>query len=376
MRVLELFSGAGGLAAGLEAAGFETALLVERDSHASATLRRNFPKVEVFEGDVQDVNFATIKDIELVAGGPPCQPFSLGGKHGAWADGRDMFPEAVRAVKELSPKVFLFENVKGLLRPSFAPYFEYIIRRLTFPTEIQGHDEFWQQHSERLGAIVWDDYPGVKYRVKFKILNAADFGVPQKRERVFILGTRADLNLDWKFPEPTHSKERLLWDQYVTGEYWQRHGIEPVSAEEKRFQTLNRFGMLEPSGQAWVTIRDALHNIPDPIVGSLLDEHAHRPGARQYPGHTGSAIDMPAKTIKAGGHGVPGGENMILFPDDSVRYFTVLEGKLVQTFPPDFSIAGSWGESMRQIGNAVPVRLAKILGLEIRDLISASANAG
>jgi DNA (cytosine-5)-methyltransferase 1 len=102
-----------------------------------------------------------------------------------------------------------------------------------------------------------------------------------------------------------------------------------------------------------------------------IDDHIFKDGARTYPGHTGSEIDQPSKTIKAGGHGVPGGENMIRYEDGSVRYFTVYEAKLIQTFPRDFLVTGAWGEAMRQIGNAVPVRLAEIIGRHLyRTIVS------
>ena len=103
-----------------------------------------------------------------------------------------------------------------------------------------------------------------------------------------------------------------------------------------------------------------------------MSDHIFHPGARIYPGHTGSILDLPAKTIKAGDHGVPGGENMIRYPDGTVRYLTVFEAKRLQTFPDDFVIEGGWGESMRQIGNAVPVRLAEIMGYELMTTLNGS----
>jgi DNA (cytosine-5)-methyltransferase 1 len=106
--------------------------------------------------------------------------------------------------------------------------------------------------------------------------------------------------------------------------------------------------------------------LPDPEhkKAEALHFHNHRyqPGARSYPGHTGSPLDLPAKTLKAGVHGVPGGENMLLRPDGSVRYFTVRESARLQTFPDDYQLHGSWTESMRQLGNAVPVELARVIG--------------
>ena len=133
MRSIEIFSGAGGLAKGLELAGFEHLAFVEHNKHACASLAANFDPAKVFHGDIKDFDLNSINAIDVVAGGPPCQPFSLGGKHKADQDSRDMFPFAIRAIEKLIPKAFIFENVKGLLRPSFSDYFEYIILRLTYP---------------------------------------------------------------------------------------------------------------------------------------------------------------------------------------------------------------------------------------------------
>ena len=123
--------------------------------------------------------------------------------------------------------------------------------------------------------------------------------------------------------------------------------------------------MFAPEQLPWRTVRDALHSIPDPQSDHGVADHIFRDGARSYPGHTGSDIDWPAKTIKAGGNGVPGGENMIRYPDGSVRYLTVCEAKRIQTFPDNFIIKGAWGEAMRQIGNAVPVLLGETIGREL-----------
>jgi DNA (cytosine-5)-methyltransferase 1 len=159
---------------------------------------------------------------------------------------------------------------------------------------------------------------------------------------------------------------------YVTGEYWERHKIckleRPLidrSIEAKIFKLTGKYGSLEPALMPWKTVRDALSDLPDPRSNHGIKDHLFHDGARIYPGHTGSILDTPAKTIKAGDHGVPGGENMIRFPDGSVRYLTVLEAKRLQTFPDDFVITGVWGEAMRQIGNAVPVLLAETMGQDL-----------
>jgi DNA (cytosine-5)-methyltransferase 1 len=131
---------------------------------------------------------------------------------------------------------------------------------------------------------------------------------------------------------------------------------------QRKLELVKKYGMLPPVEKPWVTMRDAFEGIPDPIKYPDFDiEHVYRPGAKLYPGHTGSEIDEPSKTIKAGAHGVPGGENLIDFCDGNVRYLTVLEAKRIQTFPDDYRISGAWTESMRQLGNAVPVRLAQYI---------------
>lgn len=369
MKTLEIFSGAGGLAKGLELAGFEHSAFVEFNKDACASLRRNFEPDKVFEGDIRDFDFHQLSGIDVVAGGPPCQPFSLGGKHGANNDSRDMFPYAINAIETLTPKAFVFENVKGLLRESFSEYFRYIILRLMFPDAHPTLKATWREHFKSLDKINFDTYDGIKYRVQRTLVDAADYGVPQCRERVVIVGIRSDIDAIWKFPPPTHSEERLLWDKFVTGSYWERHEVPKAHRETCRNGLLprindlrNTFGFFEPELKPWRTVRDALEGVPDPRSKHGIPDHIFRDLARTYPGHTGSDYDQPAKTVKAGGHGVPGGENMMRFHDGSVRYFTVFEGKRIQTFPDDYQITGAWTEAMRQIGNAVPVLLGEQIG--------------
>lgn len=369
MKTLEIFSGAGGLAKGLELSGFEHIAFVEFNKHACASLAENFDPTRIFFGDIKDFNLDTLENVDIVAGGPPCQPFSLGGKHGADQDSRDMFPYAIRAIEKLAPKAFIFENVKGLLRQTFSEYFEYIILRLSYPDFALGNKMSWRNHLHELRNLSKLSYIRKKYHVDFKLINAADYGVPQARERVFIIGTRTDILLPWSFPIETHSEDRLLWDMYVTGDYWERHKLLKIaqmdfndSLREKINRIKIKYGFFRPESLPWKTIRDALCDTPDPQSEHGIIDHVFRDGARTYLGHTGSDYDWPSKTIKAGGHGVPGGENMIRFNDGSVRYLTVFEAKRIQTFPDDFVIKGTWGEAMRQIGNAVPVLLAEKMG--------------
>jgi DNA (cytosine-5)-methyltransferase 1 len=372
MKALEIFSGAGGLAKGLEIAGFEHTAFVEFNQYACASLAENFDSTKVFFGDIKDFNLDNLEQVDVVAGGPPCQPFSLGGKHRADQDSRDMFPYAIRAIERLTPKAFVFENVKGLLRDNFSDYFEYIILRLRFPNFTPNKIENWENHLKNLRNIEDASRFEKTYNVQYKLLNAADFGVPQTRERVLIVGTRSDLNISWEFPKETHSADRLLWDMYITGEYWDRHEVKKSMRptldnpmKQKISRLGSKYGMFKPELLPWKTVRDTLSTTPNPESNHGISDHVFRDGARIYPGHTGSDFDWPSKTIKAGGHGVPGGENMIRFNDGSVRYFTTFEAKRIQTFPDDFVIKGAWGEAMRQIGNAVPVMLAEKIGRQL-----------
>lgn len=386
MRSLELFTGAGGLGMGLSLAGFGAAQIVERDKWCCDTIRENrlagvlpvdkWPAPT--QGDVRDVSFeGWAGKVDLVGGGPPCQPFSLGGKHQAFDDSRDMWPEAVRAVREVAPKAFIFENVKGLTRAAFLNYFSYIKLQLEHPEVTRVFDESWRDHLGRLEQHhLTSARHGLHYRVVAEVLNAADYGVPQRRERVVFVGIRADLDIAWKFPEPTHSQDALLWQQCRDWRYWDRHQVPIVDRmingklEDRGMRLRER-----PTSRPWRTTRDAIGDLPEPTDWPHRDFNNHRlqPGARSYAGHTGSPLDEPAKTLKAGVHGVPGGENMLRLPDGRVRYFTVRESARLQTFSDDYVLHGSWSEAMRQLGNAVPVELARVVANDLACALKGAA---
>jgi DNA (cytosine-5)-methyltransferase 1 len=379
IKSVELFAGAGGLALGISKAGFHHEAVIEIDNDAVNNLLENqkrgvqpISKWPLMKEDVCKIDFKNFSGVDFVSGGPPCQPFSIGGKHKGFLDNRDMFPQAVRAVRELQPKAFLFENVKGLLRQSFAKYFEYIILQLNYPEIFKKEKEDWVEHLQRLEKHhTKGNSSGLHYNVVFRLLNAADYGIPQKRERVLIVGFRSDLRIEWAFPAPSHSKEALLNSKFVSQEYWDRHRV------PKKFRpppsTSSKNKILPEIIKPWVTVRDAISDLPDPENESKCQSilnHRFISGAKTYPGHTGSPLDEPAKTLKAGDHGVPGGENMLLKPDGEVRYFTIRESARLQTFPDEYYFSGSWTESMRQIGNAVPVKLSQIVAKDIKEKLN------
>lgn len=333
LTAIELFAGAGGLMLGTSLAGFRHIAACEWDRNCCETIRENQrrgyplvdPDMRVIEGDVRDVDWSFLPDdIDLLAGGPPCQPFSLGGLSRASDDRRDMFPAYTSILAKVRPRAFICENVKGLTRPSFANYYSYILLRLQHPSIAIRDGETWEQHAERLSREhTSGSGEGLRYEVVPTVVDAADYGVPQHRHRVIIVGFRSDVEASWSFPQRTHSRDG-------------KDGLRP-----------------------WMTLGDAIGDLPMPGGGHPVRNHELKRGAKAYPGHTGSPVSEPSKAIKAGVHGVPGGENMIRYADGSLRYMSVREAARAQTFPDGYELTGSWSEGMRQIGNAVPVELAR-----------------
>lgn len=365
---IELFAGGGGLALGTEQAGFKHLVMNEYDARSCQTLRLNGARDllvagdrhrPLIEGDCRTIDWTPWRGrVDLLAGGPPCQPFSIGGVHRGNQDQRNLFPEAIRALDETRPRSFLFENVRGLARASFRPYFEYILDWLRAPHLRPNAGESWRDHHDHLVKKLASEPSANRYDVWWTLVDAADYGVPQQRWRVLIVGFPADLEIDWHFPPPTHSRKSLVVAQ-ADGSYWQEHGLEPPE----------RTGAPVPAAaggrvQRWRTLRDAIRDLPEPVDGvshPTFVNHEGVPGARLYVGHSGSRLDWPAKSVKAGVHGCPGGEHILVRPDGTYRYWTVRETARVQTFPDEHHFQVPRSEAMRQIGNAVPPRLARVL---------------
>ena len=302
---IDLFAGAGGLALAMSAEGFRHLLVVERDARACSTLLANaarpFAAADVnpssvpsrwplAQEDVHDVDFSHWHGaVDVVAGGVPCQPWSVAGVHKGYDDARNLWPELLRCVREARPRAVIAENVRGLLRPTFQPYYEYILRSLAAPFERRDNGEDWHEHNQRL-RIVLQHAPGdpsERYDVTYHLVNAADYGVPQVRWRVFVVAFRRDLGITgWKFPEPTHAEAVLLRSQ-VSGEYWARHGIKRSGAATAWLPGLEE--QLAP----WRTVRDAIRDLSAPVFGAEHPywlNHVGWPGAHEYPGHTPTTL--------------------------------------------------------------------------------------
>lgn len=380
MKSIELFAGAGGLALGTALSGFHAVAAAEWDRWACNTLENNRDRghplldgLRVCRGDVRHVDFSEYTgQIDLLTGGPPCQPFSIGGKHRAHEDDRDMFPAFAKVLAQVRPRAFIIENVRGLRRASFENYLTYILNSMRAPELGRAPGEDWEDHAARLvGRLTSTERP--TYKVQEHVFNAVNFGAPQKRERIFIVGFLDEEDARWSWPAQTHSEEELMRSQWITGDYWERHrvskALRPAVPEKlrRRVEAL-RGSNAPPRHHAWRTVRDALVGLPEPREDGFspgVYNHRLQPGARAYPGHTGSPLDLPAKALKAGDHGVPGGENMVVMPDGRVRYFSIREAARLQTFPDGYLFDGAWSEAMRQIGNAVPVVLAQAVASSV-----------
>lgn len=358
---INLCSGAGGLALGLAQAGFTHFDFYDKDQVACDTLRHNFGtasptlKGRVFEGNLAEVGWlSNTSKPRLLAVGAPCQPFSRGGSHRGPADGRNLFPLVVHAVRALRPQAVLIENVRGLERGDHEPYLEYVVDQLRFPDIALKPRESWSDHALRIRRhALWGKASPI-YDVAWNVFNAADFGVAQVRHRLFIVAT-ADGLPEYRFPLPTHSKLRLLQDQLTPG-YWEARNL----AMPKHPRALPRTSRIQSELLPWATVRDKISDLGEacPQENPDCNNHWTIPGAKAYVGHSGSTLDWPSKTIKAGVHGVPGGENSVICDDDSLRYYTLREMARIQSFPDGHFFTGARSSVIRQVGNAVPCELA------------------
>lgn len=319
-NAIDLFAGAGGLSLGLRQAGWNIVAACEYDTSAADTYRKNFGLEKTF-GDVREVSWTPYKGkVELLAGGPPCQPFSVAGNQRASGDERDMLPEFVRAVREIQPSVFLMENVAGLVTGRNLPYLQGKIEEL-----------------EALG-----------YGVSFKVLNASDYGVPQHRKRVIVLGSRSGIP---RHPEPTHdgvSQKRVSARSALIDT--------PTDAPNRAITTYAKVPVLRPSPWAGMLVNGGGRPIN-------LDEPSQTIPASAG-GNRTHILDEDGVLLKYHSHLMKGGKVRTGLVQ-GVRRLTLRESARLQSFPDDFCFLGERSAQYRQVGNAVPPLLAKALGLSL-----------
>ena len=316
---IDLFSGAGGLTLGLREAGIEAICAVEVDRFSTQTFSSHSPEVDVIFSDIKQIDLKKISSkADLVCGGPPCQPFSSGGLRRSSNDNRDMIPWFIQAVDILRPKAFLMENVPGLTIGNRKNYFSSLLNALS-----------------KLGYII-----------SWKVLNAADFGIPQIRRRLFIVGMHEQRFI---FPQETHGPNRVL-----------------PFVKVKDVLPPNQLGEPNPS-KVFYAKNPSLR--PNPYHGHLFNG-----GGRPI------NLDQPSPTIlaSAGGNKTHFIDSFKLVPAyhrylmeggkpqkgelEGARRLSIVESAILQTFPTDTSFVGPPSARYRQIGNAVPPLLAAILG--------------
>ena len=320
---IELFSGAGGLALGLEHAGLNSKLLVEFDKYAAATLRANRGDTwNIIEGDVHDVSFKEYEsNIDIVAGGFPCQAFSYAGQGEGFGDARGtLFFEFARCIAEVRPKIALAENVRGLLTHDGGRTLQTMILEL-----------------EKLG-----------YRVKYKLLRAQFLDVPQKRERLLIIAIRNDLDMPFLFPRERGYTISL------------RKALEGVPESEGTKYSKAKKDVLDlvPPGGYW-------RDLPEEVQRKYMGGSYHLSG-----GKTGMARrlswDEPSLTLTCS----PAQKQTERCHPEETRPLTVREYARIQTFPDDWKFEGGITSQYKQIGNAVPVNLGYYIGLAAVGMLS------
>lgn len=305
MKIISLFSGAGGLDLGLIQAGNTVIWANDIDKDAVATYRENIGDHIVCD-DIKNIDISALPDADVVVGGFPCQGFSQANRLRTLDDDRNqLYRFFYNTIKIKKPKYFIAENVKGILSLG---------------------------KGEAIKQIV-SDFETAGYITSVNLVNMANYGVPQTRQRVIIIGQRVDLGkeLHFVFPQPTHSK----------------------SGEPPR----------------WVSIREAIDHFPDPDKDNDVLNHiysAYKVEYRNFTGHRETDPNKPSPTILARGNGKGG---VCAIPHyNGKRRLTIRESASVQTFPESFHFVGTMNSCYRQIGNAVPVIFARKLGEELMRL--------
>ena len=327
---IELFAGAGGLALGIEKAGFETVGLVEIDKDAAETLKINRPEWRVINEDIANISCLDLKEyfglksgeLDLLSGGAPCQSLSYAGKRLGLDDARGtLFYHYAIFLEQLQPKMFLFENVKGLLT----------------------HD------GGRTYQTITNIFENTGYTVKKKVLNAWNYGVAQKRERLFTIGIRTDIadKVDFNFPEP-HKYKPVLRDVLLNCP--KSEGTVYSDYKRKIFE-------LVPPGGYW-------RDIPEEVAREYMKSCWYMGGGR-----TGIlrrlSLDEPSLTVLTS----PSQKQTERCHPLEARPFTVRENARCQSFPDDWRFCGSVMSQYKQVGNAVPVELAFDVGRKIKEAL-------
>jgi DNA (cytosine-5)-methyltransferase 1 len=371
---ISLFTGAFGLDLGMEAAGFHTVTVVEKDSDATKTILLNRPnlKESAIPREIENVSSQTlleeggrflnlgralqVGEVDIVTGGPPCQPFSTAGKRASVLDPRgSLFMDFIRIVKEVQPRFFLMENVKGLLS---AP-----LRHR--PINERGKNHPPLEADEIAGAalsVVLTEMKQIGYNVVYNLLEAADYGVPQNRERVLFIGSRDGESAT--FPIPKYCKDGKNLPKWRTLQDALTDLVDPqpqfVTYSENRLKYLR----LLQSGQNW-------RHLPEELKQQAMGG-AYNSGGGKVGFYRRLSWDKPSPTITTSPHQ----KATDMCHPVELRPLSVRESARIQTFPDNWIFYGSITSQYKQIGNAVPVLLAKEIGYYLFCLIQGNNPKG
>lgn len=360
MKIVSLFSGAMGLDLGLEEAGFETAVCVENDKEAVATIKYNKPSLSVFDCSITEVKGRELKTaggfsdkaIPLVAGGPPCQAFSVFGNRLGIEDSRgQLIFEFIRIIDELKPTTFLMENVRGLLSMAIVPNKKELKENNSIPKE------YFEKGS--LINLIFEEFNKIGYHVDCFVVNAVNYGAPQIRERVLLIGNRCGYSVD--FPKPMYSNReednlppfKTLGDVIGPEAEFQDPCPEVMNFSPRKLKYLS----MVPPGGNW-------RSLPVEIQKESMGKSWYLKGGRSAYWRKLS-FKFPSPTVVT----MPNHAGTSMCHPEELRAISVGEAAAIQGFPTDWSFQGTATAKFRQIGNAVPVKLGAIAGSVIIDLL-------
>ncbi|ALC16342.1 DNA-cytosine methyltransferase [Desulfuromonas soudanensis] len=333
MHIIDLFSGPGGLSLGLRRAGLKVLANVEINRDAMTTYTSHDSDAIHFNEDVRRISFSPFRGkVDIVVGGPPCQPFSIGGLQKGKADKRDMIPEFIRCLEEVQPEAFLMENVPGLIFKKARPYFDDVLVRLA----------------------------DCGYQLNWAVLNSADYGVPQKRKRLIVLGAR---NRQLKFPMPSHGPET----KHLHIKALDILGDNPIGDQPNCPVKYAKYPDLRLSPYAGHIYNGGGRPIdPDGPCHTIL---ASSGGYKTHWLDTANIAPAYHAHLRAGGApwegAVPG-----------ARRLSVEECALIQTFPQDLNFSGKRSAQYKQVGDAVPPELAFAVGKALIAQLNGHSNTG
>ncbi|MEY8199815.1 MAG: DNA cytosine methyltransferase [Colwellia sp.] len=319
MKAIDLFSGPGGLSLGMKEAGITPEFCVEKNKDAISTYSSHSKDCIHINKDIREIGFSNYRNkIDIVFGGPPCQPFSTGGLQKAQSDERNMIPEFIRCIAEVQPHAFVMENVPGLVMSKARPYFDSVLSRLS-----------------ELG-----------YKLNWSVLHAGDYGVPQKRKRLIILGSKGDF---LKFPFPSHgeltNKPHEKSSSYLSATEIGESAKTPVTYAKNPDLRKNPYaGLVYNGGGRPIDPNGPCHTIL-----------ASSGGSKTHWVDTGGVVEEYHRHLSNGGAPRSG-------KVEGARRLSVEECAIIQTFPKDLIFHGSKSSQYTQVGDAVPPMLAKAIG--------------